>query len=64
MTICAGCTHYKVISSDKTVHRIKANETFRGPCDGWFVPDGRWVEIREAISERIDQLETTNNLNH
>ena len=57
MTICAGCTHYKVISSDKTVRRIKANEPFRSPIDGWFVPDARWLEIRDALSDRIDELQ-------
>ena len=57
MMTCAGCTHYKVISSDKTVLRIKANEPFRSPIDGWFVPDARWLEIRDAISDRIDELQ-------
>ena len=57
MTICAGCTHYKVISSDKIVRRIKATEEFRPTVDGWFVPDARWLEIREAIADRIEQLE-------
>jgi len=46
-----------VISSDKIVRRIKADESFRAPVDGWFVPDARWLEIREAIAERIDELE-------
>ena len=57
MMICAGCAHYKVISSDKTVRRIKANEPFRSPIDGWFVPDARWLEIRDALADQIDQLE-------
>jgi hypothetical protein len=57
MAICAGCTHYKVISSDKTVRRIKANEQFRSPIDGWFVPDARWLELRDALTDRIDELE-------
>ncbi len=57
MMICVGCAHYKVISSDKTVRRIKANEPFTAPLDGWFVPDARWLEIRDALSDRIDQLE-------
>jgi len=57
MMICAGCAHYKVISSDKTVRRIKADEPFIAPIDGWFVPDARWLEIRDALSDRLDQLE-------
>ena len=59
MTICAGCTHYKVISSDKIVRRIKADESFRAPIDGWFVPDARWMEIREAIADRINDFESS-----
>ena len=59
MTICGGCAHYKVISSDKIVRRIKADEPFRPPIDGWFVPDARWIEIREAIADRINDLESS-----
>ena len=59
MMICAGCTHYKVINSDKVVRRITAEESFRAPVDGWFVPDARWMEIRDAITDRIQQLEHT-----
>jgi hypothetical protein len=58
MMICAGCAHYKVISSDRIVRRIKANEPFRAPIDGWFVPDARWLEIRDALADRIDELES------
>jgi hypothetical protein len=58
MMICAGCAHYKVISSDKTVHRMKAAELFRAPVDGWFVPDARWLEIRDAMADRLRELES------
>ena len=58
MMICAGCAHYKVISSDKTVRRIKAHEPFTAPIDGWFVPDARWLELRDALSDKIQQLES------
>ena len=63
MMICAGCKHYKVISSDRTVHRIKANESFPAPVDGWFVPDARWIEIRDALAERIQTLESAQKSN-
>jgi len=46
------------LSSDRIVRRIKADETFRAPIDGWFVPDARWLEIRDALAERIDELES------
>jgi hypothetical protein len=62
--ICAGCTHYRVISSDKTIHRIRAHDSFSAPVDGWFVPDARWLEIREAIAARIDELETADPVKH
>ena len=59
MMICAGCAHYKVISSDKTVRRIKANEPFTAPIDGWFVPDARWLELRDALADKIQHLESS-----
>lgn len=58
MMICAGCAHYKVISSDKTIRRIKAHEPFTAPIDGWFVPDARWLELRDALSDKIQELES------
>src|SRR6266581_3779820 len=57
MLIWTSCAHYKVIDADKTVRRLKAHETFLAPSDGWFVPDARWLELREAISDKIEGLE-------
>ena len=57
MTIWTGCAHYKVIDADKTVRRLKAQDKFTAPVDGWFVPDARWLEIREAIADKIESLE-------
>ena len=59
MMTCAGCAHYKVISSDKTVRRIKAHEPFTAPIDGWFVPDARWLELRDALADKIQHLESS-----
>ena len=59
MTIWTGCAHYKVIDADKAVRRLQANDTFKSPCNGWFVPDARWLEIREAIADKIETLEKT-----
>jgi len=50
LSLLTGCAHYRVISADKTVRRLKANETFLAPSDGWFVPDARWLELREALA--------------
>jgi hypothetical protein len=57
MLIWTSCAHYKVIDADKTVRRLKAHETFIVPRDGWFVPDARWLEMREAIADKIESLE-------
>ena len=57
MLIWTGCAHYKVIDADKAVRRLQANEPFRPACNGWFVPDARWLEMREAIAEKIEALE-------
>ena len=57
MMISTGCAHYKVIEADKTVRRLQANEPFRPACNGWFVPDARWLEMREALADKIESLE-------
>jgi hypothetical protein len=46
-----------VIEADKTVRRLKAHDAFTAPSDGWFVPDARWLEMREAIADKIESLE-------
>ena len=48
---------YKVIEADKTVRRLKAQQPFIAPSDGWFVPDARWLELRNALSDKIESLE-------
>ena len=58
MMIWTGCAHYKVIAADRQVRRMKAGTELRAPVDGWFVPDARWKEIREALSDRITELES------
>jgi hypothetical protein len=57
MMIWSGCAHYKVIDADKAVRRLQASETFKPPFDGWFVPDARWLELREALADKIESLE-------
>lgn len=47
-----GCTRLKVISADKTHHRIKAGQQFTPEHDGWFVPDALWLEINEALERK------------
>lgn len=57
MMTSSGCTHYKVIDQAKAVVPIRSGENFKAPVDGWFVPDARYVEMREAIADRIEQME-------
>jgi len=59
MLTWTGCAHYKVLDPDKTVRRLKAHDTFKAPSDGWFVPDARWLELREALADKIEQLENS-----
>ena len=63
MTISTGCARYKVISADRTIHPLRAGETWKAPVDGWFVPDARWLEIREAIAGKIEELENHDRTN-
>ena len=53
-----GCASYKVISQDRLVRRVEAGQAFSAPVDGWFVPDARWLEIREALADKILELES------
>jgi hypothetical protein len=55
-----GCQHYKVISSDRQVVPLTANKPFTPSCDGMFVPDATWLEMRTAISDKIETLEKQN----
>ena len=59
MLISTGCAHYKVIDADKAVRRLQAHSAFTAPVDGWFVPDARWLELREALADKIETLEKT-----
>jgi hypothetical protein len=36
---------------------MRANESFTPAFDGWFVPDARWQELREALAEKIAAAE-------
>lgn len=63
MMISTGCAHYKVISADRTVHPLRAGESWKAPVDGWFVPDARWLEIRQAIAGKIEELENHDRTN-
>lgn len=53
MTCFCGCVSYKVISADREIQRLKAAKTFQAPVDGWFVPDARWLEINDALSDKL-----------
>src|SRR5437764_931449 len=51
-----GCAHYKVIEADKTVRRLKAQQPFIAPSDGWFVPDARLLTLLEKLKEAKGEL--------
>ena len=57
VVLATGCAHYRVISADKAVRRLPAHSQFQAPVDGWFVPDARWLELREALADKIEALE-------
>ena len=63
LTLCpillTGCAHYNVIDGDKAVRRLPAHSQFLAPSDGWFVPDARWLQLREALADKIETLEQT-----
>ncbi len=55
-----GCAHYKVISQDRQIVRLQTSKPFTPSIDGWFIPDARWLEIRQAIADKIELLENQN----
>ena len=61
--ISTGCAHYKVISAERAIHPLRVGETWKAPVDGWFVPDARWLEIRQAIAAKIEEIESHDRTN-
>lgn len=55
-----GCAHYRVISSDRQVIPLTTGRQFTPSCNGMFVPDATWLEMRQAISDKIETLEKQN----
>ena len=33
--------------------RVKQNEKFSVPHDGWFVPDATWLDINDALAKKL-----------
>ena len=50
----SGCASYKVISADRNLIRLRSNQAFTPAVDGWFVPDARWLEINQALSDQLE----------
>ena len=50
-----GCvtTHPEVvvIPSDREVKSVKQGVPFVAPCDGWFVPNARMLDIMNALDK-------------
>jgi hypothetical protein len=45
-----------VLDANKEILRVRKNETFAVPRDGYFVPDARMLEIGEALNQEILKL--------
>lgn len=50
MPSCAS-PNYAVIDADKAVIRAPKLKSFTPSIDGWFIPDARWLEINEALTD-------------
>jgi hypothetical protein len=48
LTGCIAPRHYKTISADREVRRLLTAK-----------PDARWLEIRQALQEKIEVLENS-----
>ena len=53
MTCLTGCTRLRVLDADKTVVRVVKGKMFHVEHDGWFVPDARWLEIMNALNDKL-----------
>jgi hypothetical protein len=51
----SGCVGPTVISADRELHRLKSNQTFHPEFDGWFVPDSLWLDINDALGDKLDE---------
>ena len=51
-TSLSGC------SADQTAIRVEAQKPFTAPCDGWFLSDALYQRTRQAVADRILELQT------
>ena len=57
--LLSGCkSRLVIIPSDKAVVRMKKDNSYSYPINGWFVPDARMLEIMEQL-ERDGSKATT-----
>ncbi len=49
----SGCKGPTVLSSDETLARLKAGQTFTATNDGWFMSDALYLRYRKAVADRI-----------
>lgn len=46
-----GCTHYRIVPSNKAVILLREGDRLTAPHDGVYVPDALWVEINEVLNK-------------
>ena len=62
MMICAsltGCAHrgVTVLRSDEMVTRVKEGQQITAPMNGWFMSDALYLRYREAVADRILEIQ-------
>jgi hypothetical protein len=55
LMLSTGCRTVKVISSDQTVHFLKAGDSYVAPTDGLFMPDALYQRYRDAVADKIQE---------
>ena len=51
----SACVGPRVVSADRSIQRLEAGKNFIPDHDGWFVPDAVWIDINDALGDKLDE---------
>ena len=64
MSWSACSTRVRVIPADQQLDRLPAGQTFTAPVDGWFLGDALYQRYRQAVADRILEMQTAKGMTH
>jgi len=58
MSWSACATRVRLLPTDQQLDRLRAGQAFTAPVDGWFLGDALYQRYRQAVADRILELQT------